>query len=235
MPGKSVRRFALPILSAFLASLAFAAYEYTRRNVAFDTMTAEFFAAYASYAVSALLVIGILYIVSGRHLSLLRFGTPAAPARAIRLLGVEESDNWRSIGMTLGALIVAVTAILLYVAYSRHFGTLTPVDWGMGVVFAIPLAALQAAAITTALYWAIAQGFSTTTKFARWAPFIAALIAILPGYLGAPGGFLGAALMAFTAWLATRSIQDTGGIAWALIISFLQYALIFTTILAIIR
>lgn len=153
----------------------------------------------------------------------LRAGHFAASARPIPILGVKARESWKQVGVTFAALTFLATGAFLY--FSRSFAV-GPEALAIAVLIALPLSLSNAFVEEIITRWVIAEGM--TGAPARYAPAVSALIFGSVHYFGIPGGPVGMLMAGFLGWLLTRSIQDTGGIGWAIAIHFVLDVLIFT-------
>ncbi|TLU55755.1 MAG: CPBP family intramembrane metalloprotease [Chlorobium sp.] len=64
-------------------------------------------------------------------------------------------------------------------------------------------------------------------------PLFSALLFGIPHYFGYPGKIPGVVLSGFLGWLLSLSVLQTGGIAWALALHFVQDLVIFTLLFAV--
>lgn len=62
---------------------------------------------------------------------------------------------------------------------------------------------------------------------------ISGLLFGIPHYFGHPGKLAGVVLAGFLGWLMSLSVLQTGGIAWAWTVHFVQDVVIFTMLFAV--
>ena len=165
------------------------------------------------------------------NLRYLKFGNMDAYARPIKLLGIKETERWKSVGITFAVIISLVTGIFLFVASKDRLAAISVQSWLLAFGVAIPLACSNAFVEEIITRWTVVE--SLTDKYALYAPWISAVIFGSVHYFGTPGGVAGSLMAGFLGWLLARSIQDTGGIGWAWLIHFLQDVLIFTFTIAV--
>lgn len=196
-------------------------------SLAFDQHHQNAIGPFVSYQICALALAGLV-VVAMRFLvspqfSYLRRGAAAAPARAIPPLMVKAGESWRQVGLTFGALCFAATTAWLVFAGDTAEAS---APWAYAVLVAVPLALSNAFVEEIITRWSLVEGLAKGG--ARWAPYLSALIFGTVHYFGVPGGFVGAAMAAFIAWLLAISIQDTRGLFWAITIHFALDLVIFT-------
>lgn len=177
------------------------------------------------------LVVGGVVLLKGGRPSFLRWGELSAAARPVKVLDIKPTDSWRKIGITFAVIISAVTAGYLFLAYGAQLGGIGWRSWLFALAVAIPLSATNALTEELITRWAIVE--SLDGQWARYAPWVAALVFGSVHWFGIPGGPIGALMAGFLGWLTARSIQDIRGIGWAWIIHFCQDVLIFTVTLAL--
>jgi len=174
----------------------------------------------------ALASILILFAIFRNKLRFLKIGKLNAPTERMMLLGVKKGENWKTIGLTFVAVISTVTLVYLITTYSGQLQHVSPIIVLWAVLFALPLAALNAFTEEIITRWTVAESLKDT--LAKYAPWVSAIIFGSVHYFGIPGGLTGSLLAGFLAWFSVKSIQQTGGMGWALIIHFVQDILIFT-------
>lgn len=160
-----------------------------------------------------------------RHL---RLGNPAAPARANRIMMVKEGESWRKIGLTFCAITLAVLLGWL-IGFAWPEGDIALRGWLLAFLIALPLSASNALVEEIVTRWVLVEGMEDAAQ--PLAPLVSALVFGGVHYFGVPGGWSGALLAGFLAWLLARSIQDTRGMFWAVIVHFCLDVAIFTTLL----
>lgn len=184
----------------------------------------------AGLAVAALVVGGVV-LLKGRRPEFLRWGRLGDPARPIAVLGVKATDTWRTVGVTFAVIISAVTAMFLFLGYRSQVGGVGWSSWLLALAIAVPLSLTNALTEELITRWAVVE--SMTGGWARYAPWVSALLFGSVHWFGIPGGPIGALMAGFLGWLMARSIQDVRGIGWAWIIHVCQDILVFTTTLAL--
>lgn len=183
---------------------------------------------YVNYELSTILVsLGFLAVIGlAAHklrLSYLNLKRVDAPVVPVPLIGLKpkEGEGWKTIGLTIGAIITLVTAVVVYfqVAGSK----------GLNFSFfpAVPL--LLVMALMNSFTEEVIFRLSYTTAIANegWSPRISEFLsaAVFGGvhYFGiAPNGLPGALMAAFIGWFLAKSINETKGFFWAWAIHFAQ-------------
>lgn len=191
------------------------------------------------YQLLALALAGIVVVVnvasgpSGRRFSRLgQLDAPVAPAPAIGLRP-KPGETWRHVGRNFAVVLPVVTAVAV----------------GVQVVAGHPL---TVGAVGAALPWAVGLSVSNAIveesicRFGvvvalidRFGPRVAvgASAALFGGvhWFGTPGHVLGVVLAGFLGWLLAKSLVETGGMGWALLLHALVDVPIFTAQLAVER
>jgi hypothetical protein len=183
-----------------------------------------------SLGVSGIVIVGV-WMLNDRKLNFFRVGSWRAPATPVKILGITANDNWRKIGFTFAMVISGVTLMFMIINTYEDLGNITPAAWMLGLACAIPLSAVNAFNEEIITRWSIAEGF--TGSFAKYAPWVSAVIFGSVHYFGTPGGLIGSLMAGFLGWFLVRSIQDTKGLGWAWVIHFLQDIIILTITLAL--
>jgi len=132
--------------------------------------------------------------------------------------------NWYNFSI----IISLVTGTYLYLGNREAIASASSEAIFLAVIIALPLALFNSFNETIITRWTIVEGFSKNPKVAA---IIGALIFGIPHYFGVPGGLPGSIMAGFLGWFLVRSIFDTKGIGWAIIIHFLQDVLIFSVLL----
>lgn len=160
-----------------------------------------------------------------------RVGTLGTPVAGLNWMGVEPSETWLSIGITVGLMITAVTTIVVFLQARRkgeldmrHIRRL----FLLSVPFAFVNAAVEEAIFRLALCNALGASISMMTV-----ALISALLFGLPHYFGHPGKLPGVVMSGFLGYLMCLSVLQTGGIAWALAVHFVQDVVIFTLLFTV--
>jgi len=176
-------------------------------------------------------VIAAIYFTKGHRLNYLKLGSLRAKVSPTKLLGIKEGESWLHVGITFTVIISVVTGVFLFLGYRGQLTDVGINSWMLALLAALPLSAINSFNEEIITRWAIVEGL--TDKFARYAPWISAVVFGTVHYFGVPGGMVGSVMAGFLAWLLARSIQDTKGIGWAWFIHFCQDILIFTVTIAL--
>jgi len=178
---------------------------------------------------SVLLSLGVIFLVSkNQFLSFFRIGTISSPATSVNWLGIKNGEKWSSMGINMLIVISLVTATFLFFQFKRM-----PISWNLLLVN---------------LHWIIL--FSFLNAFSEEMIFrfgiVTSLTPIIPvsgiiiisaitfgvvHYGGTPGGFIGIGLAGLMGYILCKSLIETQGIFWAVLIHFVQDVLIISSIL----
>lgn len=153
----------------------------------------------------------------------LRVGNLAAPAQPIRFLGIRKPIPWTRFGPALIFVFAAVLAPFLYLTvYPNFWAGSRAVQFFPAIV---AVAAMNAASeefqFRCLLLAHLRDAFSPAENVVLVAVFFG-----LGHYFGQPSGPVGVAMAGFAGWIWARSMIETGGWVWALIVHFLQDILI---------
>ena len=158
-------------------------------------------------------------------------GNLAAPVTGLGWLGVSTSDTWLTIGLTMGAIITAVTTVVV-VLQARSSGRLrlraVPLALALSLPFSLVNAATEEAIFRLAPVTAL-SGIASMTTIA----ILSAALFGLPHYFGHPGKVPGVILAAFLGWIACLSMLQTQGWLWAVAVHFVQDVVILTVLFAV--
>jgi uncharacterized protein len=183
-----------------------------------------------SAGIATAMVLGIKVLVP-ETASYFHVGNLRTPVVGLNWMGVEPSETWLSIGITVGLMITAVTTIVVFLQ-ARRKGELDvrhmPQLFILSVPFAVVNAGVEEAIFRLALCNALGASLSMMTV-----ALISGLLFGLPHYFGHPGKLLGVVLAGFLGWLMCLSVLQTGGMAWAWVVHFVQDVVIFTLLFTV--
>jgi hypothetical protein len=189
-------------------------------------------AAAVPFAVAVWLLVRLLV---PDHGSVGLVGDLTAPVQHLGWLGVGDADQWSTLLLTVGSIIVVVTAGVVWLQTGRGSGV-GPADLAKALPWAFAIALLNATneelifrvALIEGLAPSLGAGIITATVVA----LISGLLFGLPHWRGHPGGPAGAVLAGFLGWLAATATIQTGGIAWAWSLHVVLDVVILTVVLA---
>lgn len=177
---------------------------------------------------SVLLSLGIIFLLSkSQFLSFFRIGDISAPATAVNWLGIKNGEKWSSIGINMLLIISLVTVMFLFLQFKK-----IPISWNLLYVNMhwILLFSLLNAFSEEMIF---RSGIVTSLQSIAPASVIILISAISFGvvhYGGTPGGFVGIGLAGIMGFILCKSLIETQGIFWALLIHFVQDVLIISSI-----
>lgn len=174
----------------------------------------------------ALVVLCALYLLADRtRLGLLNLKGIDAPAHRARLLGIQEGESWKRVGLTFAVMITLVTTVVVYFqvaegGFEIHLFPEVP----LAILFALTNSFTEEVIFRLSYATVVEnEGFPT-----RWAEFLGAVVFGMVHYFGmAPKGLAGASMAAFIGWFLAKSIHETRGFFWAWSIHFFQDLVIF--------
>jgi membrane protease YdiL (CAAX protease family) len=183
----------------------------------------------------AILVWLAVRVVVPAHSDLLQVGNLAAPVDGLGWMGVGAGDQWSTLLITTGSIIVVVTAAVLWLQVGRRAG-ITFADVARALPWAVAFAVLNATIEELIFRVALLEGLQPAmTSGAITAAFVAVISGLLfglPHWFGDPGGPVGAILAAFLGWLSATATLQTGGIAWAWLLHVVLDVVIFGVVFA---
>jgi membrane protease YdiL (CAAX protease family) len=152
-------------------------------------------------------------------------GNPAAPAQPITFLGMRKPVPWSWLGPGLALLFAVVLAPYLYATVHPNFAVsdriVRTLPWSLA------LATLNAASEEFQFRCVLLAHLGRIFRPAE-AVLLTAVFFGIAHYYGQPSGPLGVAMAGFAGWIWARSMIDTRGWVWALVIHFVQDVVIFT-------
>lgn len=176
---------------------------------------------------AALTLLVAFRLSAGRIRAYWGLGAPGAPARRVRWLGIREGVSWRRVGSVMLVWISVLLGGFLYLGLAK--------DLSRG-----PSAAL----LSLALLFAVTNCVTEEVIF-RLVPVgvlrglvgdgtvlaVSAGIFGLVHVVGVPGGPIGIVMAGFLGWFLARSIMETHGMFWAILIHLVQDVIIFSFLL----
>ncbi len=174
----------------------------------------------------AVVILFITYLFSKQNARIFyKAGTINAATSPVKLLGIKNTDSWKTVGRNRAIIISVVTAIFIYLNVARgqtleseHVRFL-PFILLFSITNAFTEEAITRLGLVTALHGRVPNA----------AIYVAsALLFGIPHFFGVPGGVVGAIMAAFLGWLLSKSVIETRGMFWAWFIHFLQDMIIFT-------
>lgn len=157
-----------------------------------------------------------------------RVGRMAAPAGPVRVLGINGTETWKTLGLTFSIVISLVTAAIVLIPAASGAGfTLSPYLIGVAVL----LAASNAFVEEYLPRFQVVASLAGTVAPGRIA-VVSALLFGIPHYLGTPGQLIGVLAAGFLGWFLAKSVLETKGLGWAWFVHFLQDVIIFVAVLS---
>ena len=146
-----------------------------------------------------------------------RLGNLAAPASAVKWLGIKENESWRSVGAGFATVITLTTAAFMWLGVYSN----TPIAWLDALPWVLLFSATNAFVeemICRFSLVATLEGTLSKTAICWWSAGIFGSV----HFFGTPGGVTGVLMAGFLGWLLAKSMSETRGIGWAWFIHFLQ-------------
>lgn len=179
----------------------------------------------------ALILLFINRIIHNDYRSALSFGYFEAPTQYFSWMGIPDGTRWNSAITTFLVFPLIATTIVVYLQILRakqvKIGT---------VVKVLPAALLLSVfnSLTEEIIFRVIgiEGLSSTLSMGVLA-LLSGLWFGIPHYFGTPGKLPGVVMAGFLGWVAAISVLETGGIAAAWGIHFVQDVPIITMLLAV--
>ncbi|PYY25099.1 CPBP family intramembrane glutamic endopeptidase [Paenibacillus illinoisensis] len=179
----------------------------------------------------AVIVIGIVYGLAGKQgLRYLNLKKRDGKIRPEPWIGIKpkETETWKHLGLNFAVIITLVTAVVIYfqVVHGKSVG----LELYPGVILILVFALMNAFSeeiIFRFSFVAVVGKYGLSPYAAQG---MAAAIFGAVHYFGHPGGIAGVLMAAFIGWFLAKSMLETKGFFWALMIHFLQDVLIFSAL-----
>jgi membrane protease YdiL (CAAX protease family) len=178
-------------------------------------------------------VVGACVVVapaSRRFLGIGRLDAPVTPAPWIGL-NPGPGETWRHIGRNFALVLPTVTAVAVgaqVVGGQTMTGSAVAAALPWALVLSVSNALVEEGICRFGVVAALADRFGS-----RGAILSSAVLFGSVHYFGTPGGWPGVLLAGFLGWLLAKSVIETGGMGWALLLHTLVDVPIFTAQLAL--
>ncbi len=155
------------------------------------------------------------------------FGNISAPAKEIKLFGINSNDSWLKTGASLTFVISLATVIFMFLQLKQ-----SPLNWTI---------------LQTSILWILL--FSFTNSFGEEMIYrmgivsplkgllspmtiytISAILFGLPHLVGVPSGLMGAIMAGVLGLVLAKSLDETNGFFWAWFIHFIQDVIIISAL-----
>lgn len=177
---------------------------------------------------SVVLSLGILFLLSrNQFISFFRIGNLSEPAKMVRWLGIKNGEKWSGLGIHMVIVISLVTATFLFFQFKKM-----PVSWNLPFVnihWIFLFSFLNAFSEEMIFRFGIVVSLNSMVPTSTII-LISAISFGLVHYGGTPGGFIGIGLAGIMGFILCKSIIETQGVFWAVLIHFVQDVLIIFSI-----
>lgn len=179
----------------------------------------------------ALSLLMINRLVHGDYRSALNKGYFGAPTENFQWLGIKDGTLWNEAVITFLVFPLIITTVVVYFQVMRN-AKVTPRQIFRSLPAAILLSAFNS--FTEEIIFRVIgiEGLSSVLSISVMA-ILSGLWFGIPHYFGTPGKIPGVLMAGFLGWIAAISILETGGIAVAWGIHFVQDVPIITMLLAV--
>lgn len=177
---------------------------------------------------SVLISLGVIFLVSrNQFLSLFRIGNLSAPTSAVNWLGIKNGEKWTGLGINMLIVISLVTATFLFFQFKKM-----PISWNLLLVnfhWIILFSILNAFSEEMIFRFGLVTSLQSIVPVSGII-IISAIAFGVVHYGGTPGGFIGIGLAGLMGFILCKSLIETQGIFWAVLIHFVQDVLIISSI-----
>ncbi|MFP4978248.1 CPBP family intramembrane glutamic endopeptidase [Paenibacillus sp. CN-4] len=181
--------------------------------------------------VLAIVVIGIVYGLTGSEgLAYLNLTKQDGKIRPEPWIGIKPkaTETWKNLGANFAIVITLVTAVVIY--FQVVHGKSISLELFPGVILILLFALMNA--FTEEIIFRFS--FVAVVSKYGFSPYAAQGLAAatfgVVHYFGNPGGIPGVLMAAFIGWFLAKSMLETKGFFWALLIHFLQDVVIFSAL-----
>ena len=179
----------------------------------------------------ALSLLMINRLIHNDYHSALSKGYFNAPTQNFSWLGIKDGTLWNEAVITFLVFPLIITTVVVYFQVLRHAKVALKT-----IIMVVPAAVLLSAfnSFTEEIIFRVIgiEGLSSVTSIGVLA-FLSGLWFGIPHYFGTPGKVPGVLMAGILGWIAAISILETGGIAAAWGIHFVQDVPIITMLLAV--
>jgi hypothetical protein len=150
-----------------------------------------------------------------------------APAGAVKVIGIEETARWNTLGRNFALMISFGTLVFLLLGFRPTPAALARL---LPLLPAVLLLAAMNAFFEELVYRAAMIGALRPAIGAPQALWITSVLFGLGHFYGVPYGVVGVLMSTFLGWFLGKSMLETRGFFWAWFIHLLQDILIFSVL-----
>lgn len=177
---------------------------------------------------SVLISLGVIFLLSrNQFLSFFRIGNISAPATSVNWLGIKNGEKWTGLGINMLIVISLVTATFLFFQFQK-----TPISWNlllMNIHWVLLFSFMNAFSEEMIFRFGVVSSLHSVIPVSVII-LISSIFFGIVHYGGTPGGFVGVGLAAVMGYVLCKSLIETQGIFWAILIHFVQDVLIISSI-----
>jgi membrane protease YdiL (CAAX protease family) len=174
----------------------------------------------------SILLIVLVRIAKRRPLLFLKPGEIAAPGKRMRIFLVKEGSSWRTTGLSLLVTVTVFLGIFMLMGMKQMNREFSLSAFFANIPFIIIFAVFNAWS-EEIFYRLVPAEFFSRFNNEKIYPVISGLIFGAAHWWGSPGGPIGIVMAGLLGWILARSVLETKGIFWALIIHLAQDLVIF--------
>lgn len=179
----------------------------------------------------AILTVVVVRLLVPESTSYLRMGDLQTHVAGLSWMGVGPGDTWLSLGLSLGLIVTAVTAVVVWLQAAKA-GSIDARRLPLAILIALPFAVVNSAVEEAIFRLTLCNALGSVARMMTVAVLSGVLFGI-PHYFGNPGKVPGMLLAGFLGWLMCLSVVQTAGIAWAWAIHFVQDVVILAVLFAV--
>ena len=154
-------------------------------------------------------------------------GNPYANGQELKMFGIKKGDSWLLTGLYLSIFISLATAFFMFFQLKK-----ANVDWSLLqsgilwiILFSITNAFCEEIIYRLGIVSPLKGLLSPMSIFV-----VSAVLFGLPHLAGMPSGIIGAIMASLLGLVLAKSVYETDGLFWAVLIHFLQDIIIFSSL-----
>ncbi len=154
-------------------------------------------------------------------------GNPYANGQELKMFGIKKGDSWLLTGLYLSIFISLATAFFMFFQLKK-----ANVDWSLLqsgilwiILFSITNAFCEEIIYRLGIVSPLKGLLSPMSIFV-----VSAVLFGLPHLAGMPSGIIGAIMASLLGLVLAKSVYETDGLFWAILIHFLQDVIIFSSL-----
>ncbi len=174
-----------------------------------------------------IVVVAVVVISVPSSRCFLRLGQWDAHVEPAPAIGLKPKphETWKHVGLNFALVLTVVTALVVGMQVGLPSASLLPlIPWIL--LLSVCNATVEEMITRFAVVGALQDVIGNRSRWVSAALFGGA------HYWGTPSGLPGVALAGFLGWLLAKSVQETRGMGWAILLHMLQDVIIFAALLS---